>query len=164
MSDDIYDPIPTDASEPAAKRKPGRPPRATVLQSAPEPVPEVLPPQKVKSSRNTRAVIAHEGEQVLMKVTMKGDGQISAGSDSGFDRYEMDALFYAADINARSLYEKGFAEPVHNRREWEQKWARDAALEKRRDAAELAYRDDVLDGRFRGLDASVNGGDVYAPR
>lgn len=164
MSDDVFDPIPVDASEPAAKRKPGRPPRATVLQTEAQTPPEVLPPQKVKSARNTRSVIANEGEQVLMRVTMKGDGQISAGTDYGFDRYEMDAVFYAADRNARSLYEKGLAEPVNNRREWEQKWQRDAALERRRDAAELAHRDDVMEGRFRGLEASTNGGDVYAPR
>ena len=89
--------------------------------------------QPTVSSLKTRHAQVYEGEQVKMRVTSWGHGQISTGGEHGFERYARDAIIECAEVNARDLYRKRFAEPLE--RGLEERWVE---MEKREQAA--SYR------------------------
>lgn len=128
MADDIAE---------APKKKPGKLVEAGVAELIDEP--------KVVSSRTTKQVIAPEGEKMWMRVTAKGDGQISAGSDAGFDRYAMFSKFEATDEIGRSLYNKGWAEPIDNARATILRWEKRNAQERAADAKSLKRLQDMME-------------------
>jgi hypothetical protein len=119
--------------DPAEPPRRGRPVKANVLAGD-----VVAPPQpagqKIVSSRTRIGVTPPEGDSVRMRVTAKGDGQISAGSDYGFDRYAMFAEFVAPERSARSLYNKGWAEPLDDPQNTVRRWEQENAADRVADA------------------------------
>lgn len=99
--------------------------------------------QPVVSTLKTRAVVANEGEPVEMRVTYKGHGQISTGGEFGFERYGRNAIITVGEFSARSLYEKGWAEPADER--YVDRW--ETAKRRETIAEAAAYRrfQDVLE-------------------
>lgn len=104
--------------------------------------------QPVVSTLKTKPVIAYEGEPVQMRVTFKGHGQISTGGEFGFERYARNARIVAAEMNARSLYEKGFAEPLDE--SYVDRWAEMTRREQIAGARAKAAFEDALAGRSSG--------------
>jgi len=131
--------------DPATPPRRDRAPKASVLNQPVEPPKMADGAQPVASSRSKTSVTGPEGPPIRMRVTAKGDMQISAGSDHGFDRYRMFAEFTANDVNARSLYNKGWAEPLDNPQETVMRWEELNSRDKQREAASLRRRDELLE-------------------
>lgn len=94
--------------------------------------------QPTISTLKGRAEAPFEGDMVRMKVTPWGHGQISTGGEFGFERFARGAEFEAAEMNARALYNKRWAEPIEQRfvDRWTQANEADAAAAARRGARE----------------------------
>ncbi len=148
--------------DPATPPRRGRPPKAeNILTATPAPAPvnelelKAAQPRAVPS---TVRLQQPEGPKVRMRVTAKGDMQISTGDHYGFERYGMFAEFFAEDQNARSLYNKGWAEPVDDARATVQRWERENGQDRARDAKALAARDHLLEhGAAVGTTGGWNG-------
>lgn len=118
--------------------------------------------QPVVSSLKTRPAQVYEGEPVQMRVTFRGHGQISTGGEFGFERYARNAIITAAEKNARSLYEKNFAEPLDE--SYVDRWAEMARREQIAGAAAKAAFEDALTGRASGDYSSHDSFGGAAPR
>ena len=64
------------------------------------------------STLKGKAEQVYEGEDVWMRVTPWGHGQISTGGQFGFERHSRGAKFKCPEQGARSLYNKRWAEPI----------------------------------------------------
>lgn len=142
--------------DPSTPPRKGRAPKANIVgQAVAAPQPEG---QQVISSRAKIADGLDAGPPIRMRVTAKGHGQISAGSDLGFDRYARFVEFVAPERSARDLFNKGYAEPLDEPDATILRWQREDALEARRDAASLKARDAMLEhGAPVGQEARWNG-------
>jgi hypothetical protein len=150
--------------DPSSVPKRGRAPKADLL-SAPEQSEErqlseaeifAAQPKAVPSFVKTETAPA---VRVRMRVTAKGDMEISTGGHFGFERYGMFAEFFADEKNARHLYNKGWAEPLDDPRETVRRWEKENAADRMRDMKSLAARDRMMEHGAAGVgaDASWNG-------
>jgi hypothetical protein len=109
--------------------------------------PETPTKQPTISTLKTRPPVAMEGELVLMRVTAKGHGEISTGEEYGFERYAMFAEFICPASSARTLYNRGWAEPVGSVEEVRSLTLRWLQMDKdsaKADAKSKAARDHLL--------------------
>ena len=82
-----------------------------------------------------------------MRVTAKGHGQISTGGEYGFERYAMFAEFICPASSARTLYNRGWAEPVGSVEEVRKltlQWLQTDKKEEAANMRSLKARDDLL--------------------
>lgn len=106
---------------------------------------------RVSSRASAQFVQPDEGPLVEVRVTYKGHGQISTGEDFGFERYGRNARFSLPEMAARSLYEKGWAEPQDERYvdKWEQMARRERAINAK---AKREFEDVLQNGVSSGHD------------
>jgi hypothetical protein len=118
------------------------------MPKQPEPAPTPTSEgQPVVSTLRIRQVDPQETEQVLMRVTAKGHGQISTGGEYGFERYAMFAEFICPASSARALYNRGWAEPVGSVEEVRKltlQWLQTDKKEEAANIRSLKARDDIL--------------------
>lgn len=86
--------------------------------------------QPTISTLKGRPDAQYEGDLVEMRITPWGHGQISTGGEFGFERYARGAICMVAEQNARSLFNKRWAEPTDPSfaDRWVKMNERDAAL------------------------------------
>lgn len=135
--------------DPATPPRRGRPPKAeNLVQPIPAPAPvdeATLKAAQPRAVPQTVKLQTQEGPKIRMRVTAKGDMQISTGDHHGFERYGMFAEFYATEEGGRSLYNKGWAEPVDDARATVARWERENGRDRMNDAKALAARDHMLE-------------------
>lgn len=68
--------------------------------------------QPVKSSLKGKALNPYRGEEVEVRVTAWGDGQISTGGEDGFERWGEGAVIQMPEYSARANFNKRWVEPV----------------------------------------------------
>lgn len=131
------------ALDPATPPKRNRAPKANIVGDA-VPAPQAAG-SNIVSSRTKQNVSGPEGPKMRMRVTAKGHGQISAGSDYGFDRYARFTEFTATEESARSLFNKGWAEPLDDADDTIMRWERANALDRARDARSKKRLDQLME-------------------
>lgn len=142
--------------DPATPPRRNRAPKANIVGEAV--APPVSNEPNIVSSRHKTSVEGSEGPKLRMRVTAKGHAEISAGSDHGFDRYARFTEFTATDETARSLFNKGWAEPLENVRDTIMRWERANMLDRARDARRGKALSDLMEhGAQPGQAESWNG-------
>jgi len=122
---------------------------------SPENEAEMKAKQPRISGRPAAAKPVFAGDRVRMRVTAQGHGQISTGEDWGFERYAMFAEFFAQDLYARQLYNRGWAEPasddVEEARAIVMRWMQENRQDRINDAKSKRARDDLLENGVSGV-------------